>query len=333
MGGGVDRNHRQSIRLMPSKRHLVPVRNWLELGFLTKPLLASLVLLFVGNMANAQSFLEPMGPVAAEQKSHFIHVFFTVLIAIVPVLVGTPLIALRYRRGGKGKYRPDFAASRPLEYLFWGVPITLTLLLAYWLISSVNRLDPYKPLGDNPLQIQVIGLDWKWLFIYPEQNMASVGTLALPAGRPVQLQMTTDTVMQSLLIPKLAGQIYAMPGMVTKLNILAEEPGQTNGFNSQYNGEKFTQQIVDVQILDETDFEAWIQGASSAPQLDQSSYALLGVPGVLTDAQEALGMSDTRLKLGDAQLFQAVVERYIGGQAIDATAQPGSPSYKMEDAQ
>lgn len=282
----------------------------------------------------AQSFFDPLGPVAAEQKDQTIKFFWTVMVAALPVFLGLPFVLWRYRRkGGHGKYRPEFAHSKPLETAFWGLPIALTLLLAYWLISSVIRLDPYKPLGENPLKIQVVGLDWKWLFIYPDQNIASVGTLAIPAGQAVELDMTTDTVMQSLLIPQLAGQVYAMPGMITKLNLLADKPSQTTGFNSQYNGEKFNDQIVNVEALAPADFEAWVAGAGNAPTLDDQTYQILGLPGNLEDAQKALGMSDTRLQLGNSDIFNMVVMRYHSGEAVHANQQPGTEEYKAEISQ
>lgn len=142
-----------------------------------------------------------------------------------------------------------------------GVPILIICILGFWLWHHTVRFDPYKPLGDNPLQIQVVGLDWKWLFIYPEQGVASVGEMAIPVDRPVSLTLTTDTVMQSFMVSALAGQIYAMPGMETKLNLIADRPGTTLGQNTQYSGEGFAQQKFTVHALPEADWNAWVNEA------------------------------------------------------------------------
>ena len=143
-----------------------------------------------------QSFLQPMGPVAEEQFSHLLRVVGITMIVILPVLVGVPLILWRYRyTKPRGDYTPEWEFSKKLEYALWGVPVLVVIVLASWLWYSTAKLDPYKTLGPEPLQVQAVGLDWKWLFIYPEEGVATVGELAVPVGRPVEITLTTDTVM------------------------------------------------------------------------------------------------------------------------------------------
>jgi cytochrome o ubiquinol oxidase subunit 2 len=291
-----------------------------------------LLFMFIATPALADGMLTPLGPIAADQRAHLIRVTVLTMIAVLPVLVGVPLILWRYRRGRRAKYSPDFDYSAPLEAAMWGVPALIVATLGYWLWQSTLSLDPYKPLGKDPLRVEVIGLDWKWLFLYPDEGVASIGTLAIPAGRPVSLSLTTDTVMQSFMVPSLAGQIYAMPGMVTHLNFLASRPGTATGANTQFNGAGFSTQTVTVDALTENAWQAWIDNARAGPELTASSYTKLAARGTQADVQKALGIGDgpLRLRLDDRTLFNEVVQRYHDGKALPAARQPGAPAYGAE---
>lgn len=296
--------------------------------------IASLAATIVAPAARAEGFLYPLGPVAADQRGHFIGIIVLTMIVILPVLLGVPLLLWRYRRGRGARYQPDFDFSMPLEVAMWGVPVLIVAALGTWLWLATEKLDPYRPLGPDPLRVQVVGLNWKWLFLYPDQGVASVGTLAVPAGRPVELSLTTDTVMQSLLIPQLAGQIYAMPGMVTRLNFQADRPGRTSGHNTQFNGEGFAEQSAEIEALSPADWKAWMDKARQAPALDDAAYERLAQRGKLKDARAALGIPEgpLRLRLAAPDLFARVVARYHDGRAVDPAAQPGSPAYIPEVA-
>lgn len=281
----------------------------------------------------AEGLLRPMGPVAAEQQVHLLRVIGITAIAVLPVLIGVPLIAWRYARRRRGTYRPDFEFSGPLELVMWGVPAVLVAILGFWLWQSTSRLDPYKALGPDPLQVEVIGLDWKWLFIYPEQHVATLGRLVLPVGRPVRLRLTTDTVMQSFMVPALAGQIYAMPGMVTEQNLIADAAGTMVGRNTQFNGVGFAGQTVDVETLATPDWQAWVSTAANLPALDADTYAELARAGTLEDARKQLGLSDGQpilLQLADDTLFDDVLGRYHDGKPVTGALQPGAPAYQPE---
>ncbi len=191
------------------------------------------------------SFLEPAGPVASAQRAHLAVVVLVTMIAVLPVVVLVPVILWRYRySNSKARYAPEWGRSGKLELVLWGVPFLIIAVLSVMLWRSTVKLDPYEPLGSaaETLRVEVIGLDWKWLFLYPDLGIATVNELAFPAGRPVALNLTTDTVMQSFMVPALAGQIYAMPGMITDLNLQADAEGVMLGANSQYNGEGFADQ-------------------------------------------------------------------------------------------
>lgn len=206
------------------------------------------------------SFLDPQGPVAADQRGHFIAVILLLMIVVLPVLVLTPWFAWRYRYGNaRTPYRPHWSFSWPLEIAIWGIPFALVIVLAVWLWQGALALDPYAPLAsaEPPLQVEVIGYDWKWLFIYPQLKIASIGEFAFPSDRPLAIDLTSNTVMQSFFIPALGSQIYAMAGMTTHLHLQASGPGSFRGENTQYNGDGFFQQQFVARAMAPGDFAAW----------------------------------------------------------------------------
>lgn len=234
--------------------------------------------------ASAAGFLEPAGPVAAAQLSHFGTISALMLIVIVPMFVALPLVLLRYRRGGKGTYRPDWEFNWGLELLIWGIPVALVAALGTALWNHTLKNDPYRPLGPEPLVVEVVALDWKFLFLYPEQGVATLDLLVLPQGRPVTLKLTSGTVMQSFIVPRLAGQIYAMAGMQTQLNLIADATGDFTGRNTQYNGLGFATQSFTTRVVSADDFAAWVTDAEAqSTGLDAAGYAKLLPPSVVTE--------------------------------------------------
>nr|WP_183190972.1 COX aromatic rich motif-containing protein [Ancylobacter tetraedralis] len=206
------------------------------------------------------------------------------LIVIVPMFVALPIVLWRYRRGGKGTYRPDWEFNWGLELLIWGIPVALVAALGTALWKHTLKNDPYRPLGPAPLVVEVVSLDWKFLFLYPEQGVATLDLLALPEGRPVTLKLTSGTVMQSFIVPRLAGQIYAMAGMQTKLNLIADATGDFVGRNTQYNGLGFASQSFTARVMSPNDFAAWVAGAKAQPAaLDAAGYAALLAPSVANE--------------------------------------------------
>lgn len=221
--------------------------------------------------------VNPAGPVAAEQWQLYLVLAGVLVFVAAPVLILVPLMAWHYRRTNKGDaYRPDWGFSWPLEILVWVPPIGIVIGLALLLWSSTHRLDPYRPIASAhpPLEVQAVALDWKWLFIYPNERIATVDRLVIPAERPVHLSLTSGTVMQSLLIPRLAGQIYAMAGMRTQLNFAASGTGVFRGENTQYNGEGFPKQKFDVVALSPAEHRHWMRNVqASARPLDKQALA------------------------------------------------------------
>lgn len=220
--------------------------------------------LLVGCSAGQRSFLDPAGPIAEAQNGHFWLVIGLTLIVIIPAIILTPWVAWRYRHGhDRRAYQPKWAFSLLLEFIIWGVPVIIVAVLAYWLWGATHQLDPYRPIAsqNGETRIQVVGYDWKWLFIYPDLGIASVGVMAFPADRPVSLELTTADNMQSFFVPALAGQIYAMPGMVTKLHLAARAPGRFLGENTQYTGRGFYEQKFVAAAMAPAEFTAFVAEA------------------------------------------------------------------------
>jgi len=265
------------------------------------------------------SFLDPQGPIALAERNHFALVILMVAIVVVPVLVFTPFFAWRYRYGNdRVPYTPRWDFNWPLEIFIWGVPFGIVTALGVWLAQDTSGLDPYRPLPSDkpPLDIQVVGYDWKWLFVYPDQGVASVGELALPTGRPVKFELTSDTVLQSFFIPALGSQIYAMPGMVTWLNLQADNAGRFRGLNTQYNGDAFEKERFTALAMTPADFDAWIQKvrATGIP-LTQTAYHVLQQRNSLDATREALGSGGAPpgaiyFKEAPPKLFQDVVTSF-----------------------
>ncbi len=235
------------------------------------------------------SFLNPQGPIAAGESTHFYLVLAVLGVFVaIPVFVLTPWLAWRYRYGAKSsRYTPKWKDYWPLAILTWTGPIAIVIALGVLLWGGTHALDPYKPVASNapPLHMQAIGYDWKWLFVYPDLGIASVGIMPLPVGRPVAMQLTSATVMQSLQIPALVGQIYAMGGMTTELHFEATKPGRFLGENTMYNGNGFHQEKFTAVAMTADGFKAWVRKVRA-----------IGVPlGVR--AYRALAQRSTRARL------------------------------------
>ncbi len=309
------------------------------------PVLAAIaaVLVSAQTAGASDSFMDPQGPIAAVQKTHLLRATALILIAVIPVLVLVPLIALRYRRrkGGRAAYTPHWDFSARLEFLMWGVPVVIVALLSFYLWKATHRLDPYSaPFGEEPaLRVQVVGLDWKWLFIYPDLGIASVGELGIPIKQQVAMTLTTDTVMQSFMIPALAGQIYAMPGMTTQLHLVADVPETMQGENTQYNGRGFTKQKFLTQAMQPEDFEAWVASVKAhGIPLTEDTYRTLAMRTDRDEVQAALGtelmpLNALYFTLEEGDLFHSILHRYHSGQPLPLNQQPGTTEYGQEAGQ
>lgn len=226
--------------------------------------------------------LDPKGVIAADEKHLLITGVLLMLIVVVPVIFLTLAFAWKYRASNvNAKYEPDWAHNTLLEIVWWTIPCIIIVILAIITWISSHRLDPYKPLNstDKPLTIQAISLEWKWLFIYPDQHIATINYVELPVQQPVLFLITSDAPMNSFQIPQLAGQIYAMAGMQTKLNLIANVPGDYAGLSTNFSGQGFSDMKFDVKAVSPTEFNQWVKQIKKSPQkLTSAAYDKIAQP-------------------------------------------------------
>lgn len=205
--------------------------------------------------------LNPKGIIAIQERNLLIEATLLMLIVVIPVIIMNFIFVWRYRAGkGKGKYTPKWAHNNSLEAVVWAIPCIIIGVLATMTWYSTHQLDPYKPLNvkQKPLVIQAVALNWRWMFIYPNQNIATINYVQIPVHTPVRFLVTSDAPMNSLEIPQLAGQIYAMTGMRTKLNLMANEVGTYRGLSTNFSGEGFSGMHFIVRVDSKNAFENWV---------------------------------------------------------------------------
>lgn len=228
------------------------------------------------------------------------------MIVAIPAIVLTLFFVWRYRGGAaKAAYTPDWEGSWKIETVVWLVPAAIVMVLGTLVWQTTHKLDPYKELtSDKPaFKVQAVALDWKWLFLYPETGVASVNELAFPADRPLSIEITSDTVMNSLMIPALGGQIYAMAGMRSELNLIADEPGVFTGRNTMYSGDGFADQHFKAHAMNEEDFSAWKDKVSGeAATLDAETYQEL--------CKKSVANPVSYFSAYEADLFKLILRKY-----------------------
>lgn len=228
------------------------------------------------------------GPIAEAENALMWQAFNLMLVVVVPVIVLTLFFAWRYRASdSKARYEPDWERAPVIEFAMWGVPAIMIAILGSWVWDKTHALDPYKPLpGEDPLVIEAIALDWKWLFIYPDQGIGTINEIAFPAERPVTFRITSEVAMNSFMIPDLGGQIYAMAGMETQLNLKANNAGTMQGRNMQFTGDGFAGQTFVAHSLSQDEFDGWVEkvkGSGSA--LDDAAFAAVSKPSTNAPVQ------------------------------------------------
>jgi cytochrome o ubiquinol oxidase subunit II len=226
--------------------------------------------------------LDPKGPVAAAQRLIMLNSTGIMLAIVIPTILATLGTAYRFRESNtRARYMPDFSYSGRLELLVWSIPIMTVILVGGVTWISSYDLDPPKPLvsTEKPIRVQVVALDWKWLFIYPDHGVATVNQLAIPVGTPISFELTSSGVMNSFLVPQLGSQIYTMAGMVTRLHLKADHPGTYRGFSANYSGAGFSDMYFKVDAVPADKFAQWVASTrTSGPTLDAQSYTDLAKP-------------------------------------------------------
>lgn len=286
--------------------------------------LLSLVVVFVVSYlllrGNNVAVLNPKGTIAESQFDLMVFTSLLSLIVVVPVFALTVFVTWKYRAGNKkATYKPGHDSDKVAEAIWWLVPTVLISILAVITWVSTHKLDPYRPIESNvkPVQIEVIALDWKWLFIYPEHNIATVNFMQVPTGTPINFKITADAPMNSFWIPQLGGQVYAMAGMQTKLHLQADEPGEYKGTSANLSGEGFAGMRFTVKASSKDEFKAWLEQVRQSPKhLTTDEYANL--------VKKSKNNPQTLYATRDPKLYETVIMKYMMPGMREST-QPTNP--------
>lgn len=259
--------------------------------------------------------LDPKGAIGAAELQLMVQALLFMLIVAVPVFILLFFFAWRYRASNKkAKYMPDWEHAKVDELIWWAIPFEIVLILGALTWTSTHELDPPKPLeGGEPLVVQVVALDWKWLFIYPEEDIASVNYVAFPVDRPVRFEITADAPMNAFWIPQLGGMLYAMTGMVNTLHLIAGEEGEYRGLSANYSGEGFAQMKFAAMAMSEEQFEEWtMERKASSRYLSRYEYELLSEPGIV---EQPMFYSDV-----ENGLYNTIVTQFMSHDSFSTSA-------------
>ena len=255
---------------MKSKKHSVFV-GLLSLGAVTCLGGCSTILLF-----------DPKGPIGESERFVILAAFVLMLLVVIPVFIMAFWFPRKYRASNPDStYMPKWGYSAKIDLFMWAVPIAIVTLLAILAWTRTHALDPYKPIvsAEKPITIEAVSLDWKWLFIYPDQNIATVNQITFPVNVPLSFKLTSDTVMTSFFIPQLGSQMYAMGGMQTRLHLLANKPGIYAGQNNQISGRGYVNMHFKAHAVSREEFQAWVQKVRQSKELlDLERYEQLAKP-------------------------------------------------------
>jgi cytochrome o ubiquinol oxidase subunit II len=271
------------------------------------PWRCGILLLPVLLMGCQSGVLDPKGFVGEANKTILIDSLAIMLAIVVPTIVATLGIAWWFRASNtKAKYLPDFAYSGRVELITWSIPLLTIILLGGVAWIGSHELDPAKPLPSKSptLEVQGVSLDWKWLFIYPDQHVASVNQLVVPSGVPIHFALTSASVMNTFFVPQLGSMIYTMNGMSTQLNLIADEPGLFRGISGHYSGDGFSDMHFDVRAVPGDQFASWVASTrGNGPVLDAGSYAEL--------ARQTVNVRPFTYRDADGALFQRIITQQL----------------------
>ncbi|NIG62198.1 MAG: cytochrome o ubiquinol oxidase subunit II [Serratia symbiotica] len=280
---------------------------------------ATVVLSGCHNMA----LMNPKGAIGVEQRTLIITAIMLMLIVVIPVIFMAFTFAWKYRDSNKdAKYSPDWAHSNKIEIVVWTIPIIIIAILGTITWKTTHELDPFKQIvtDKKPMTIEVVSLDWKWLFIYPEQGIATVNELAFPKDVNIEFKVTSDSVMNSFFIPQLGGQIYAMAGMQTKLNLIGNEAGEYAGISSSYSGRGFSgMKFTAIVTPTQCDFDHWVAKVKASPNnlIATSDFNTLAAPSENNPV--------AYFSIVKPNLFKETIAKFMGDMNMNTgtTAHPG----------
>src|SRR6516164_802873 len=263
-------------------------------------------------LASCQGVLDPRGPIASAERLLLINSTAIMLVVVIPVIVATLAFAWWYRASNTRATRSlDESYEGRVEFVVWSIPALTVILLGGVIWIGSHQLDPRAaiPGKSDPLRVDVVALDWKWLFIYPDHGVAAVNQLVMPVGTPVEFRLTSATVMNSFFVPQLGSQIYTMGGMTTHLNLLADKPGEYPGFSAMFSGDGFSDMRFIAKAVPAGDFNAWLEqvrGTGSA--LDDAGFAELAKP--------SKAVPPTTYRSVEPNLFERIIDQTVAGPPL-----------------
>lgn len=269
--------------------------------------------------------LNPSGDIALQQRRILFITLSLAAIVVIPVFTMLIGFAWRYRHTNKkARYDASWSENKWLEITWWGIPIIIISIMAAITWQSSHSLDPYRAIESDKktLNIQVVALQWKWLFIYPDQNIATVNHIVVPEKTPLHFTLTADAPMSAFWVPSLGSQIYAMNGMTSQLNLIADHTGVFDGYNTNINGKGYSSMKFSVEAKSDQAFTKWAERTKQSSGFDQAAYDKLAQPG--TD------IPSMTYRLADPKIFDTIVSKYMHGTDED-TQQPQSESHDMHD--
>jgi cytochrome o ubiquinol oxidase subunit 2 len=295
---------------------------------LLRPLSTLAASIALAALGGCSGVLDPQGPVGANQKEITLDALVIMLAIVIPTLLVAFAFAWWWRASNtRARFRPDFVYSGRIEVIVWSIPLLVILFLGGVIWVGAHRLDPGRPLpapaGVETEEIQVVALDWKWLFIYPREGVASVNQVVIPAGVPVRFRITSASVMNAFFVPQLGGMIYAMNGMQTTMHLQADRPGEFYGRSSQFSGDGFSGMHFRVLAVPPAEFAGWLARTQQAagPTLDLAAYADL--------SRQSHNVVPFTYRAVQPDLFQAVLTRHAppgpGPKLSRAVAAPAAP--------
>jgi len=275
------------------------------------------------------NILDPQGPIGAAERTILIDSVAIMLAIVVPTIVAILAFAFWFRESNtRAVYRPRFAYSGRIELVVWAIPALTIILLGGVAWIGSHQLDPARPVAGtgSPVRIQVVSLDWKWLFIYPDQKIATINALTVPAGAPLQFELTSASVMNAFFIPQLGSMIYTMNGMVTRLQLRADNEGSYQGLSSHFSGDGFPDMLFDVHVVSPLAFPEWVSSTAGTDQvLNEESYTRL--------TQQTIERTRPTYRLDDPLLFEAIATQKIApGPGPQITSEAAQSHIRGHDA-
>ena len=286
-------------RRVRRRPHLIrSPRTWIHALCATAPLILT---------GCSWDLLNPSGSIGVQTRNLIVLATALMLLVVIPVIILTLVFAWRYRETNtKAEYAPRWSHSTKIEVVVWGIPCVIVALLGIIIWDTTHKLDPFRPLDSKvaPLEVDVVALDWKWLFIYPQYGVASLNELPIPVGTPINFRITAESTMNALFIPRLGSMVYAMAGMQTKLHLIADQTGVFDGRSAAYSGSGFSDMHFRTVATSRADFDAWIERArASGNTLDEATYRELEQPSSKNPV--------TAYARVEPRLFQGVVDQYM----------------------